>query len=278
MRNIKIVADSSADLRGLDGVPFACAPLKIITAQKEYVDDEKLDVPTMVSELKAYRGKSSTACPNTHDWLDAFGDAQEVYCVAITSALSGSYNSACQAKQEYEQTHPDRRVLVIDSLSAGPEEILIVEKLQEMLLADKSFDEICAEISAYQEKASIVIMLESMQNLANNGRISPLAAKAAGVLGIRSVVIFDEEGRLQATEKCRGEKRALDAMVARLKALGFSGRKARITHVCNERAAETLKAAVLEQYPQADVQISPSRGLVGYYAEKGGVLLGFEAL
>ena len=87
---IRIVADSSADTLHLEGVSYTFAPLKIITQSKEYVDDDTLDVAGMVSDLQTYSGKSSTACPGVGDWLAAFGDAQQVFCITITSGLSGS--------------------------------------------------------------------------------------------------------------------------------------------------------------------------------------------
>ena len=83
-KKIKIVADSSADVLELEKVPFESAPLKITTAQKEYVDDINLDVYNMVTELGSYKGKSSTSCPNVEDWLNAFGDAEEIFCVTIS--------------------------------------------------------------------------------------------------------------------------------------------------------------------------------------------------
>ena len=81
--NIRIVADSSADITQLEGVSFGYAPMKIITAEKEYIDTENLDVTEMVTELEAYKGRSSTSCPNTNDWLDAFGEADDIFCVTI---------------------------------------------------------------------------------------------------------------------------------------------------------------------------------------------------
>lgn len=121
MRNIKIVADSSANLLELSNIPFAAAPMKINTDVKEFVDDAHLDADAMVKWFETYKGKSKTSCPNPSDWMDAFADAQEVFCVTITSGLSGSYNAACIAKQMYESDQEGRRVYVIDSLSAGPE-------------------------------------------------------------------------------------------------------------------------------------------------------------
>ena len=79
--NMKIVADSSSDVLTMADVPFASAPLKIITTQKEYVDDAALDVISMANDMLSYTDKSSTACPGIGDWLDAFGDAPYVFCV-----------------------------------------------------------------------------------------------------------------------------------------------------------------------------------------------------
>ena len=98
----KIVADSSANLQGLEGVAYASVPLKIVTAEKEYVDDAGLDTVRMLKELAAYKGRSGTACPSVGEWLEAFGQAENVFAVTITSSLSGGYNSCVQAKAEYE--------------------------------------------------------------------------------------------------------------------------------------------------------------------------------
>ena len=117
MRTVKIVADSSANLMELKTVAFDAAPLKIITAEREFVDNRELDLNEMIHFFKSYKGKSQTSCPNPEDWLTAFGDAEDVFCVTITSGLSGSHNAACIAKDMYETDHPGRRVFVIDSLS-----------------------------------------------------------------------------------------------------------------------------------------------------------------
>ena len=129
MKKIKIVADSSCDLFKLANSEFTTAPMKIITNEKEFVDDPSLDIDDMVNYLYQYKGKSKSSCPNITDWLDAFGDADEIFCVTITSGLSGSYNSACVAKQIYESENEGKRVHVFDTLSAGPEITLIIEKI-----------------------------------------------------------------------------------------------------------------------------------------------------
>ena len=278
MRNIKIVADSSANVLQLQYAPFAAAPLKIITSENEFVDSDALDVDAMVSWFDSYKGKSKTSCPNPSDWLEAFGDADEVYCVTITSGLSGSYNAACIAKQMYEGENEGKRVCVIDSFSAGPELVLIIEKLEEYIAQGMDYEEICQRIEAYKQQTGLTFMLESLKNFAANGRVSPAVAKIAGVLGIRIVGKASEQGTLEPTNKCRGVEKSLRAILTHLKDNGLSRGKVRIAHCINEGAAQKLKEMILAQMEKVDVQIHRCRGLCSYYAEKGGLLVGFEKL
>ena len=276
MRTMKIVADSSANVMQLHKVPFAVAPLKIITAQREFVDDPSLDLEDMIHYFESYKGRSQTSCPNPEDWLKAFGDAEDIFCVTITSGLSGSYNAACIAKNMYEEENPGRRVFVIDSLSAGPELTLIVEKLQELILEGKSYEEICDYVPQYQKKTGLLFILESLKNFAANGRISPAVAKIAGVLGIRIVGKASEQGTLEPTDKCRGEAKSLSTIVKRLKESGLKTGKVFLAHCQNEAGALALAKMIREALPEVAVKIGINLGLCSFYAEKGGILVGFE--
>lgn len=273
----KIVSDSSSNVRSFPGVSFASVPLKINTAAAEYVDDENLDVARMVDEIKATKGKSGTSCPNIHDWLQAFEGADFVFAITITSNLSGSCASAIQAKEEYEATHPGAKVCVIDTLSTGPEMRLIMEKLKGWIDAKLPFEQIREAVMRYKEKTHLLFSLESLTNLARNGRVSPAVAKIAGVLGIRIVGAASEQGTLQQLYKCRGEKKALETLFEEMKRRGFMGGKTRIAHCFNSEAAAKLKAAIQSAFPKSDVQIEPTTGLCSFYAEQGGLLVGFES-
>lgn len=274
--NYKIVVDSSADLINLKEVPFATAPLKIITSEKEYIDNNTLDVAQMTDDLKNYSGKSSTSCPSVSDWLNTFSDAKHIFCVTITSNLSGSYNSAVIAKNEYETNYPERKVFVIDSLSAGPELKLLAEKLEELIISGKEFDEICNDITEYQKHTKLLFMLESLTNLANNGRVSKATAKIAGMLGIRIVGKASDQGTLETLEKARGEKKGLNSILQKLKDLGYKGGKIRISHCFNKPLAELLSTALKSEFGATDIEIYSAAGLCSFYAEKGGLLIGFE--
>ena len=279
IEEVKIVADSSGDILDLSDVPFAAAPMKVCTEVKEYVDDAALDVGLMVHDLAHYHGRSSTSCPNFDDYLHAFQGGRFVFCVTITATLSGSYNAARVAARHYEEMFPDRRVFVMNSLTAGPEICLLIERLQELILAGKDFDEVCREIIEYRKQTGLFFMLESMKNLANNGRVSPVAAMMAGLLGIRVVGKASERGDLEPLDKCRGERKALERIVEHMKALGLHSGKVRIAHCYNEEAARTLKSLIRETFEgRVHVKMYRCRGLCSFYAEQGGMLVGFEKM
>ena len=143
MSQIRLVADSSCDLLSLDGVDFVSVPLTLRTETEEFRDDARLDVDAMVSTLRATKGRSYSACPNVADWEKAFGESGDVLAFTITSSLSGSYGAACVAKQSCEERDPSRRIRVVDTLSAGPETMLLLEKAASAQRGGASFDEVC---------------------------------------------------------------------------------------------------------------------------------------
>lgn len=273
----KIVADSSADVLNFPHIPYASVPLKINTTASEYVDDASLDVALMVEEIKNTKGKSGTSCPNIHDWLEAFGDAENVFAITITSNLSGSYVAAVQAKEEYEESHPGAKVHVFDSLSTGPEMLLIMEKLRQLIEEGLDFEKIKELTIEYMKDTHLLFSLESLTNLARNGRVSPAVAKIAGVLGIRVVGKASDVGTLEQLHKCRSEKKAVETLAEEMINMGFRGGKVRIDHCFNPKAADKLKEKILETFPKSDVQIGVTRGLCSFYAELGGMLIGFES-
>ena len=274
--NYRIVLDSSSNLRPA-AAHLATVPLKIVTDKKEYTDDETLDVASMLLELESYKGRSGTSCPNVADWLQAFGDAEFVFTIAITSNLSGSHNAAVQAKEAYEEEHPGRRVCCLDTLSTGGEMVLILEKLEQLMAQGLSFDQVEAAIREYMHHTHLVFMLERMDNLAKNGRVSPIVAKACGILNIRIVGCASDVGTLQPDHKCRGTKKALETMVKDMVERGYHGGKVIIDHVYNPDAANALKEKILEQFPDAPIRIGLCGGLCCFYAEQGGLLVGYES-
>ena len=274
---IKLIADSSADLYfPKEGACFESVPMTIQAGERSFTDDKDLNVPEMLDYLAAYKGKSGTACPGPERWMRAFEGADEIFVATITSSLSGTYGSAMAARDLYLQEHPDVKIHVFDTMTTGPEMRLLLEKLAELAAQGKSFDELRCAGEAYLSSTRLIYCLRSLHNLAQNGRVSQLAAGAVGLLGIRVLAIASTEGTVEPVEKCRGDRKAQSSMIERMIAAGYRGGKVRISHVDDPAAALQLELALHEQFPQADIEFYPCLGLCSYYAERGGVLVGYE--
>lgn len=273
--SFKIISDSSANVLELSAENYCSVPLKIILGDKEFVDDRELDVAAFVDEMSVSKEKCGTSCPNVFDWLEAFGEEKEIFAVTITSKLSGSYSAAVQAKEDYIKNNPDAKVCVIDSLSAGPEMELLIEKLVELRAAGLSFEEVEKKIKAYSDKCRLLFSLQSLRNLAKNGRVSNTVAKIAGVLGIR-VVGMAKEGVLDPLHKCRGERRALEAIKEEMLNLGYRGGKLFVAHCENMESAKEIINKIKAIFPKCEAKITECTALCSFYAERGGLLVGFE--
>ena len=273
----KIVADSSADIRALSDVPYESVPLKIITDEREYVDSCSLDVVGILTELKSYKGKSHTSCPSAGEYLEAFGDAENIFVITISSNLSGSFNAANVAAKALLADHPERKVHIIDSLSTGAESFIIIERIRSLILEGKSFEEIKNEIIDYSvNHTRLIFALESMRNLANNGRVSPVKAKMAEIFGIRAIGRASDEGTLEMICKSRGPLNTANDIFTNMVGDGYKGGRVRIHHANNLSAAELVKTKIVEKFPDASIDIAMTGGLCSFYAEQGGLIVGFE--
>ncbi|MGN0386473.1 MAG: DegV family protein [Lachnospiraceae bacterium] len=274
--NYKIVSDSASNLISMKDFPYESVPLHIMVGEKTFTDDSTLDIHAMYEALASYNDKSSTSCPSPDDWYKAFGDADAVFCVTITSGLSGSCSSAHTAKQMYEEKYPERKVYIVDSLSTGPEMILLIEKIKELIKKGEEAEEIYKEVTAYHKRTHLFYALASLNNLAKNGRVSPLVAKGISVLGIRIIGTASEEGTLKPVNKARGDKKAMQKLVGYMKSLGYKNGKIVISHSDNLSACEELKRLIQETFGKFNGFIHENTALCGYYAELHSVLVGFE--
>ena len=276
--NFKLVSDSSSNVFDMPGVPFQSVPLKIIFGDREYVDQPGIDTAKMVAELEMHKGGSGTSCPNVQEWYDAFGDADCVFGVAITSNLSGSWAAGAQAVRDYEENNPGKRAFILDSLSAGPALALMLEDALAAVEAGGDFEAVKTAMIESQKHNKLIFCLQSLNNLARNGRVSPAVAKIAGILGIRMVGRASDEGTLEPLHKPRGEAKALEVMLRQMEQDGYKGGRVRITHGLNPAGAEAFRALIAAKYPQADITVGENTGLCTFYAEKGGIMVGFSDL
>jgi len=273
--NYRIVSDSSANVLSHSDPHFVSVPMKV-RAAKEYVDDLELDLAMMVEDLKKHNGPSGSSCPSVGEWLDAFGDAEAIFVTTISKNLSGSYNSARQAADEYMEEHPDRNVFVLDSLAAGPQQAFVIEKLLQLCAEGLDFESVKERALEYHNHTHILFCLESMMNLARNGRVPMAVARIGGLIGIR--VCGDVKGGLiTPVHKPRGGRMATEILVEMMKERGFyDGAQLRIAHCFGKAQAQALADAVMAQFPNTRLTIEPTTALCSFYAEAGGLMIGFE--
>ena len=274
--SIQIVCDSSANILRNDDKFYTSVPMKIIAGDREFVDTPELNLQEMVDFLKEHKGKSGSSCPNVQDWLDAFGGHDQVFGVTITKHLSGSYNSGHQAAQTHMEEHPGSKAYIFDSLSTGPELMMIVDKVRQLEAQGLDYETIKEQVLDYHNHCHTIFCLQSMTNLARNGRVHPAVAKIAGMLNIR-VVGTAQGGQITPIHKPRGDKKALQTMVEWMTEKGLQdGNLVRIAHCFNEPGAKALMEALKVQYPNCRFILEHTTALCSFYAEEGGLIVGFE--
>ena len=272
----RIVSDSSSNVFHIEDIDYRTVPLKVIMNEGEFFDDERTNVERFLSVLKHTKGKTSTSCPNAYEWASSFDGADTIFAVTVTGGLSGCYSAAMQGRSLFLEEHPEANIYVIDSLSVGPEILLIIEKLKELIAQGLSFSEICVAINEYKKHTHLLFNIANLDNLARNGRVSPAIAKLSGLLGIRCVGKASDQGTLEILHKCRGEKKATNKIFEEMITQRYNGKKVHIAHCNNESMANDLKYLILQSFPEAKVNIIPCTIVCAYYVSDQGLIVGFE--
>lgn len=278
MLEYKIVTDSSANLLSNKEGTLVSVPLTIRIGDRDYVDDETLNTEVLRDALASTKEKTSTSCPSFSKFYEACHNAKRVYVLLISSAVSGSYNAAVLAAKEFQANHPDVEIHVFDTLSTGPKNALLVEKIHQLESQGLSFKEVVDEMNLYLQNTHLLYALCTIENLAKNGRVNPAIAKIAGILGIHFLGEGSKEGKVKILGQCRGCKKAFSKLFEEMKKNGYNGKAVVIHHVNNLDAANQLKDLILKEYPFAQITVGECRGLCTYYAEEHGLMIGYEGI
>ena len=276
MEKVRLILDSSSNTLSDPARNLVVVPLTLTFGEENMLDDEKLDISEFLAKMEANNEAGKTAAPSIQRWLDALEGSENAIIVTLTSGLSGTYSSALQAKDIYLEQHPHANVIVVDSRSAGPELEVVLEGIEALIKDDKlRFADLEAKIAEFRTRTHLLFVLQSLRNLSLNGRVSPAVAKIAGVLKINLIGTASVDGELQPLTKARGMKKALREIVKQMEGMKYQGGRVVIDECENATDAEKLKEAILASYPDADVTIRPMRGLCSFYAERGGLMIGF---
>lgn len=274
-----IVADSSIDLfeleKSFENIEFSTVPFSLTVGSKVFVDNESLDKEELLREMSACKEASTSACPSTGAWLEEFEKDGYSVGLTITSGLSGSYNSACAAKELILEKNPDKKIYIIDSLTTGAESILILRKLCELIESGLDFEAVIEGVEAFKKTGRTVFALCCFDNLVKNGRMSKLKGFVANTLGFWGIGIASEIGTIAMKGVARGQKKAIAAIIGDMQERCGNAKDLILDHCMNEDFARQVEAAAREVWPEINVTILPTRGLCGYYAEKGGLIIGY---
>lgn len=274
-----IIADSSCDLLDFESqngdIRFASIPFVISIGTKDYVDNEELDVPEMVAAMEKSESASHTSCPPPYAWYEQFEKPGYAIAITISGKLSGSYNSAHTARDMILEHDPEKRIALIDSRSAGAEIVLIIKRLYELIEAGNDFDAVVRKTEEFIRHTHVIFALSSFDNLVKNGRMNKIVGFIAGKLGLWGIGIGSEEGTIKVKQKARGNGKALEAIIEDMKERRVEQGTVIISHCQNAELAERLKAAIRNLWPDVKVGILPARGLCSYYANRGGLIIGY---
>ncbi|MBF0715903.1 DegV family protein [Gemelliphila palaticanis] len=278
--NWKIVADSGSNWNVIEDIApntkYVKAPLILQIGEKNYSDDGTLDVESMIDYMYSTEEKTSSACPSPEAYKKTYEGADNIIVLTITGTMSGSYNSARIGKEMLLEENPNANVHVIDTKSAGGQMDLIVQEINRLIKENLSFEEVVEKIDNYVANTRLLFILEKVDNLVKNGRLSKLAGGVIGMLNIKLVGRASKEGTLELLHKARGTKKAIATLIDEMLKEGYKGGKVSIAHCNNVEVSETIKKILLEKFPNAIINYIPTQGLCSFYAERGGIMLGYE--
>ena len=255
---------------------FETASLQIDVDGHHIVDDESFDQKEFLRRVKESPNCPKSTCPSPERYMTAFeGEAQNVYAVTLSSQLSGSYNSAVLGKNLYEEEYGEKDIYVFNSKSASVGQTLIGMKIAQCEERGMTFKEVVAAVEAYIEEQHTYFVLETLETLRKNGRLTGLKAIAATVLNIKPVMGATPKGEICQLGQARGIKKALknmvDCVIADLK--DPESKVLAISHCNCPQRAQDVKKMLEERVKLKDIIILDTRGVSSMYANDGGVII-----
>lgn len=278
--SFKIIVDSCCDLTAAqfrDG-PFLLVPLTISVGGEDIVDDDTFDQTHLLMLAREDPNPPKTACPSPAAYLAAFAaaNADDLYVVTLSALLSGSHNSAAQARALWLEEHPDAHVHVFNSCSAAAGEVLVAQKIQEEAESGKDFHTVVNQVSQFISSMTTYFVLEDLDHLRKNGRLTGPVALATKALRVKLLCAGTREGEIKRVSQGLSVKQCLNRMVALMAAdSNHAGKTLAIVHCNNPERAFFVRDLARENCFFQDIIITNARGVSTVYANDGGVVVAF---
>ncbi|MDO4519029.1 MAG: DegV family protein [Eubacteriales bacterium] len=274
----KIVLDSCGELlEEWKGDPrFESVPLTLNVGGEEIIDDETFNQAYFLRRVAETEECAKSACPSPQRYMESYDcSAQRVYAVTLSAELSGSYNSAVLAKNLMEEQDEEKLIYVFNSRSASIGETLIAKKIMECEEAGMPFEDVVETVEAYIAEQHTYFVLENLDTLRKNGRLSKVKALVATALKIKPVMASTDEGSICQLDQARGMNRALVKMVDHIVevAVNTEQKTLAISHCNCEERAKMVKEAILQRMKLADIVIVDTAGVSSMYANDGGIIV-----
>ncbi|MBR6643478.1 MAG: DegV family protein [Lachnospiraceae bacterium] len=274
----KIIGDSCTDITEemkQEGMVIL-VPLTLTIEGNEFVDDETFNQKEFIEKMKASAECPKSACPSPELYMKEFEGQKECYVVTLSSRLSGSYNSAVLAREMYLEEHPETKIEIVDSRSASCGQMLIAVKLKELKEKGLDFYAVKEKIAEFRDAMETKFVLESLENLRKNGRLSRVTFTICSVLNIRPVMAA-EDGEIIKIDQVRGHNKALMRMIEGIEkdARDVANKILGIAHCNNRERAEMVKREILKRLPFKDCIIVNTAGVATLYANDGGIIVSY---
>ena len=275
----RIIGDSCTDLPPYlkKDEHFRLVPLTLIVEDVSIVDDESFDQKDFLRRVKDSPHSPKSACPSPEDYMKEFDFDGDIYVITLSSALSGSYNSAELAKRLYLEDHPDKKIEIIDSRSASIAQTLIAMKIKQLVQEGNIFESILEKITTFRNEIKTKFVLESLDTLRKNGRLTNLQAIIASALNIKPVMAATAEGTITKLDQARGIGKALITMAKLIEkdVIRPQEKILAISHCNNYERAVFVKEEIAKRVPFKDYLIVDTAGISSMYASDGGIITAY---
>ena len=255
---------------------FESVPLTLTVGNENIIDDSTFDQADFLKKVADCPECPKSACPSPERYRKAFDcDADHVYCVTLSAELSGSYNSAMLGRSLVEEKHPGKKIHIFNSCSASVGETLIALKIQECEERGMDYKQTIDTVEHYISQQNTFFVLENLETLRKNGRLSRVKALVASALKIKPVMGATQEGTICQLDQARGMNKALVKMVEHIQEVTTDSvnRTLAISHCNCAQRAQMLKEALEEKMNLKKILVLDTAGVSSMYANDGGIIV-----